>query len=175
MATLCALRFSSCRGADDALDEARELIRNKTLNVTDAGLLTWESPERPPNGRWRLDVSPQPQLNEAFWGMLFGLLFYLPLAADLAGRPAGSNPFSLAEFGISDDFCTCVRDRVRPGTSILFLLATDATVDRVIAALRGVQFTIASTNLTNRQLAALHAAFIPSRIGLQDAQNSGVP
>jgi len=156
------------------LGETRELARSQKVNVTDAGMLIWEPRERRPTVHWLVDVSTEPKLNEAFWCMLFGLLFYLPLAAGLAGSRGESNRFSLAEFGISDEFCTCVRARVRPGTSVLFLLTTDATVDPVIAALHELEFTIASSNLTNSQLEALHAAFLPSQHRLRDPRGHGV-
>jgi uncharacterized membrane protein len=44
-----------------------------------------------------------------------------------------------------------VRAKVTPGTSALFLLASEAVVDRVAEAVKGQPFEIIQTNLSNEQ------------------------
>jgi uncharacterized membrane protein len=162
MATVCVLRFADCRGAPTAVAAVQSLIHAGILNVTDVGTVTWQPRQRSPSVDWLREASSHPLLNEAFWYTLFGTILCLPRAASLAGHPGGPGRRSLAEFGISDDFSECLRNRILPGTSALFLLTMDATVDRVVAALSMLDFTVTSTNLTSRQLHALEAAFVPS-------------
>jgi len=169
MATLCVLRFTSALGAAAALDRIRSLVRVGALNVTDGSTISWEPGQRSPTVCCLLDISLQQRLNEFFWCTLFGVIFYLPLAASFANVSRRAAHLSLAAFGISDDFLLRARERITPGTYGLFLLAIDATVDRVVEALPTLDFTVTSTNLTHRQLAALQAAFAPCSTGLRPA------
>jgi len=52
-----------------------------------------------------------------------------------------------------------VRDNVTEGTSALFLLTSGAVMDRVVSAVKGMQFEIISTNLSKEQEAELRDAF----------------
>jgi uncharacterized membrane protein len=65
----------------------------------------------------------------------------------------------MASLGIHDDFLQTARDCLGPGSSALFLVTDDATVDPVIRSLANLSFTVMSTNLSRRQLDALRTAF----------------
>jgi uncharacterized membrane protein len=65
----------------------------------------------------------------------------------------------LADVGIDDNFIDSVKQRVTPGTSALFLLSSDATMDRVTDRFKDTQAELISTNLTNDQEAKLREAF----------------
>src|SRR5215211_6599203 len=80
----------------------------------------------------------------ALWGFLFGLIFFVPLLGMAIGAGMGALGGSLADFGIDDDFIKQVRERVTPGTSALFALTSEATVDRVIEELKQFDFEIIS-------------------------------
>jgi uncharacterized membrane protein len=64
-----------------------------------------------------------------------------------------------ADYGIDDAFIKRVRDEVEPGTSALFLMTTNAVVDRVVEELKNMDFELVSTNLSKEQDEALRAAF----------------
>ena len=67
---------------------------------------------------------------------------------------------ALVDTGITDDFVNTVRDQVTPGTSALFLLSSDAVMDKVRAAFaNGPHGELIHTNLTNEEEAKLRAAF----------------
>ena len=73
----------------------------------------------------------------AFWGLLFGLIFFVPLLGAAIGAASGALSGSLRDVGIDDSFINRVRDRVTPGTSALFLMSSDAVVDKVKDAFAG--------------------------------------
>jgi uncharacterized membrane protein len=75
------------------------------------------------------------------------------------GAATGAMAGSLADVGISDKFINTVREKVTPGTSALFILTSDAVVDRVSAEFKGSDAELISTNLSNEQEASLRAAF----------------
>jgi uncharacterized membrane protein len=66
---------------------------------------------------------------------------------------------SLVDVGISDKFIKDVRDQVTPGTSALFLLSSDAVVERVAAEFAGTGAVLISTNMSEEQESRLRAAF----------------
>jgi uncharacterized membrane protein len=67
----------------------------------------------------------------------------------------------MADVGIDDNFIKEVRDKVTPGTSALFLLTSNAVVDRVVEEVkrRGPQFELIASNLSQEQENQLREAF----------------
>ncbi len=54
-----------------------------------------------------------------------------------------------------------MRDKVKPGTSALFLIVERATPDKAIAALERYGGTVIKTSLSNEDTAKLQAALTP--------------
>jgi uncharacterized membrane protein len=98
-------------------------------------------------------------MSGAFWGLLFGLLFFVPLLGMAVGAAAGALGGSLTDVGIDDDFIRSVRDKITPGTSALFVLTSDAVMDRVHSAFAGQQAELIQTNLSADEEAKLRAVF----------------
>jgi uncharacterized membrane protein len=65
----------------------------------------------------------------------------------------------MADVGISDSFIKTVRTKVTPGTSALFLLTSEAVVDRVREQFPGHEAELISTNMSAEQEAKLREAF----------------
>jgi uncharacterized membrane protein len=61
--------------------------------------------------------------------------------------------------GIDDDFIKSVQQEVTEGTSALFLMTSDAVVDKVADAFKGIEFQLTASNLSNAQEAQLREAF----------------
>ena len=96
----------------------------------------------------------------AFWGLLFGLIFFVPLLGAAIGAASGALAGSLRDVGIDDSFINRVRDRVTPGTSALFLMSSDAVVDKVKDAFAGgAPSELLFTNLSQEQEDALRQVF----------------
>jgi uncharacterized membrane protein len=92
--------------------------------------------------------------------MLFGLIFFVPLLGAAIGAATGALAGSLTDVGIDDGFVNRVRDQVTPGTSALFLLSSDAVVDKVKQAFAGMERPeLIFTNLSEEQEAALREVF----------------
>ena len=70
----------------------------------------------------------------SFWGLLFGLIFFVPLLGAAIGAATGALAGSLTDVGIDDTFINKVRDQITPGTSALFVMTSDAVMDKVHAA-----------------------------------------
>jgi uncharacterized membrane protein len=66
----------------------------------------------------------------------------------------------MADLGIDDDFIKSVRDKVTPGTSALFLMSSDAVLDKVRDAFAEADHELIQTNLSDEEEAKLRQAFV---------------
>jgi uncharacterized membrane protein len=159
MATLTVVKFPTPNGADDALDTLDRLQSQELIRVHDAAVVTWPTDRKKPVTHELHDTKKAGALGGAFWGFLFGLIFLVPFLGAAIGAGAGALMGSLQDVGISDAFIKDVREKITPGTSALFVLTSDAVLDRVVAEFRGSSGEIIHTNLSQEQEAKLHAAF----------------
>jgi uncharacterized membrane protein len=159
MASLTVWKFQTPYGADTALEKLQSLQSQQLINVQDAAVVSWETGKKKPKTRELHDTKLGGALGGGFWGLLFGLIFFVPLLGLAIGAASGALFGSLADVGISDSFIKSVRDQITPGTSALFLLSSNAVIDRVKQEFSGTEAELISTNLSNEQEAKLRAAF----------------
>jgi uncharacterized membrane protein len=160
VATLTVWRYDSPEGARRAADILADLDRAQQVVVEDAAIVTWEPGQRKPRTKQLTGTSSAGALSGGFWGLLFGLIFFVPLLGAAIGAATGAIAGSLTDVGIDDGFINRVRDQVIPGTSALFVLSSDADLDRVHAAFAGgTRGELIHTNLTAEQEAALREIF----------------
>src|SRR5215468_5083109 len=159
MATLTAWKFASPYGADDALATLEKLQSEQLIQVQDAAVVSWEPGRKKPKTRELHSMKKAGALGGGFWGLLFGLIFFIPILGLAIGAATGALFGSLADVGISDSFIRDVREKVTPGTSALFLLSSDAVMDRVQDKFKDTQAELISTNLSTEQEAKLREAF----------------
>ena len=159
MSALTVWKFESTDGAQDALDVLADLQRQQLIHVLDAAVVSWEVGKKKPRTRELRDTRKAGALGGGFWGLLFGLIFFIPILGLAIGAATGALIGSMADVGISDDFIRDVRKKVTPGTSALFLLSSDAVMDRVTARFSSTDAELISTNLTADQEAKLREAF----------------
>ncbi len=159
MATLTVVKFPTANGADDALDTLHRLQSQELIRLHDAAVVTWPPERKKPQTHELHDTKKAGALGGAFWGFLFGLIFLVPFLGAAIGAGAGALMGSLRDVGISDAFIKDVREKITPGTSALFVLTSDAVLDRVAAEFRGSTGEIIHTNLSQEEEARLHEAF----------------
>jgi uncharacterized membrane protein len=159
MAALTVWEFDEPFAADAALERLQGLQEQNLIQVKDAAVVSWEAGTSKPRTRQLHDTKLSGALGGGFWGLLFGLIFFVPLLGLAIGAAAGALTGSLVDVGISDKFIKEVRDKVTPGTSALFLLSTDAVLDRVAAEFAATGAELISTNMSEEQESRLRAAF----------------
>jgi uncharacterized membrane protein len=159
MASLTVWKFSTPYGADAAMERLQMLQSQQLITVQDAAMVSWEEGKKKPTTRQLHDTKRGGALGGAFWGMLFGLIFFIPILGLAIGAATGALFGSLADVGISDSFIKSVRDQVTPGTSALFLLSSDAVIDRVREEFPVHEAELISTNMSAEQEAKLREAF----------------
>ena len=79
MATLTVWKFDTAEGADAAAKTLEELAREELIVIHDAATVAWEAGKKKPKTQ-QLPTSPaRAPSGGAFWGLLFGLIFFVPL------------------------------------------------------------------------------------------------
>jgi uncharacterized membrane protein len=102
----------------------------------------------------------QMALGGAFWGFLFGLIFFAPfLGAAIAAGTTALLWSSLEDEGIDEEFIKRVSEKVTEGTSALFALTSEAKLDEVIEELKQYDFEIVSTDMPAEKEKKLREAF----------------
>lgn len=159
MATLSVWKFDTPDGAAQAEAAALDLQSRDLIHVQDAAVVSWEPGKKKPKTKQLNSLTGAGAMGGTFWGMLFGLLFFVPLLGAAVGAAAGALSGAFADAGIDDSFIKRVKANIVPGTSALFIMTTDAVIDKVAEAFRGINAELIETNLSEQQEASLRAAF----------------
>jgi uncharacterized membrane protein len=159
VASLTVWKFETAGGAQEALDKLVSLSKQQLITVQDAAIVTWPEGKKKPKTKQAVNLAGAGALQGAFWGMLFGLIFFVPFFGLAVGAAMGALSGHFADYGIDDRFIEEVRGKVTEGTSALFLLTSDAVVDKVQEAFKGTKMELIQSNLSTAQEAQLQEAF----------------
>src|SRR5271157_5009410 len=158
MSDLVFIAFDSEKKAEEVRDKVLGMQREYLIEVEDAVIAT-----RDHKGRVKLNQLMHPAasgaVSGAFWGMLVGWLFLMPVAGAAVGAAGGALGGSLVDVGINDDdMRRQANDALKPGTAGLFLLVRKMTTDKVLDDLKGVGGTVIRTSFDNAKEEALRQA-----------------
>lgn len=160
MSTLTVWKFKTANGAENVLAKLTELQKQELIKVLDAAVVTWPEGRKKPKTYQAVSTVGVGALGGAFWGMLFGLIFLVPLFGMIVGAAAGALSGKLTDYGINDDFIKDLREKVTEGTSALFLLTGQVTVDKVSDAFAADEVgELIQSNLSAEQEAKLREDF----------------
>ena len=163
--TLTVIKFETPDGAEQALDLVKGLQTQQLINVADAAIVSWPQGAKKPKTKQAIGLKGIGALDGAFWGMLFGLIFFVPFLGAAIGAAVGALSASFMDVGISDKFIKETREKVTPGTSALFLLSSNAVLDRVADQMKEnlPPFELIASNLSDDQQAKLEEAFADAK------------
>jgi uncharacterized membrane protein len=153
MATITAFKFDTPDGAGQMLDLVKDLSKQQLITLQDAAIVTWPQGKKKPKTKQLDSLVGAGALGGAFWGMLFGLIFFVPFFGMAVGALTGALAGKFSDYGIDDNFIKSVGAKVTEGTSALFLMTSDAVMDKVSDAVKGKGWNIEilSTNLSKEQ------------------------
>lgn len=157
MSTLIAIGYPDEETAEKAAEEVRRLAADLIIQPDAIAVI-----RRDREGRIHVTTSHHPVANNVswglIWGLLFGVLFFVPLFGMVVGAGLGAL-FGLTEkLGIDKDFQQRVRDLAQPGTSVLFLVAEQITLDKTTAALSKFGGVVLKSSLSKDAEAQLQNA-----------------
>src|SRR6266852_5177497 len=153
---MVVMTFSNEYTAEQVRDRLVELQKAHLIMVDDAVVVV-----RSQDGKVKqaANLAGAGALSGAFWGMLIGLLFFVPFFGLAVGAAIGAVAGSMRDYGIDDNFIKEVGNAIQPGTSALFVLVQQVTVDKVVEQLRPFGGKIVRTSLSAENEAKLKDAF----------------
>jgi uncharacterized membrane protein len=149
--TVTVLKFTTEEGANHALDLVQDLQSEHLIKLHDAAVVSWPMGKKKPRTRQMVDLVGVGALSGMFWGMLFGFIFLAPVVGMAVGAAFGALGGAFRDYGIDDEFIKRVRSQVTEGTSALFLMTSEAVVDRVADAVKNLKFEVIATNLPKEE------------------------
>jgi uncharacterized membrane protein len=159
MATLTVWKFPTALGAEQAEHTLEQLSKQELIKIHDAAIVSFPEGAKKPKTRQLRSLTGGGALGGSFWGLLFGLIFFVPLLGLAVGAAMGALAGSLTDVGIDDDFIKTMRTEITPGTSALFVLSSDAVLDKVQEAFADQSMELVQTNLSSDEEAKLHDVF----------------
>jgi uncharacterized membrane protein len=149
--------FNSPDDANELLESSQDEPRILIDDVIGGVVLEWPEHKQKPSIIQIDEISDSVLIDNAFWGMLFGLAFYIPELGVATAAAAGSLTGVFAKCGISRRFLQSVRDSVKQDTSALFLITNLAVMDNVskLVGKSGKNFQIISTAISKVELVGL--------------------
>jgi len=158
MSDLIVLAFDTEDGALQVRDKLVALQKQHLITLADAAVVI-----RRQDGKVKVKQAVSlvgaGALGGAFWGMLIGLIFWMPWLGMAFGALGGAIGGKFTDVGVDDNFIKQVGNTIEPGNSALFLLVTSATEDKVAEELQGIKATVLQTSLSNEQEAKLRDLF----------------
>jgi len=155
---LVVVAFDTETGAAEMRDALIELQKQKLVTLDDAAVVV-----RKPDGRVKVkqavNLVGTGALGGAFWGMLIGLLFWMPWMGLAVGALSGALVGALSDYGVDDEFVREVGNTIQPGHSALFLLIREATPDKLMDELKQFNGKILQTSLSKEDEVRLKDAF----------------
>jgi uncharacterized membrane protein len=159
MATLTVWKFPTPLGAEQAEHTLEQLSKQELIKIHDAAIVSFPEGAKKPKTKQLNNLTAGGALGGSFWGLLFGLIFFVPLLGLAVGAAMGALSGSMADVGIDDDFIKTMRDQITPGTSALFVMSSDAVIDKVHAAFEGQPMQLVQTNLSSDEESKLRDVF----------------
>ena len=108
----------------------------------------------------------------AFWGMLFGMLFFMPFLGMAIGAGMGALFGKMGKTGIKQQVLEQMGDAIPPGKAGWFLIISQMTEDKFLAAVEGTGATLIRSNLTAEQEEELKHAFGAKHHKKKDAETA---
>lgn len=135
MSTMVAVVFEDEYSAFEMRAALGKMQNQFLLDMDDAVVVTRDN-----RGKTKLhqasSLTAAGAIGGGFWGMLIGLLFLNPLLGAAIGAGAGALAGKFREVGLDDRMMGDLRAALHPGTSALFVVIRNVTVDKVLDGLK---------------------------------------
>lgn len=131
MADLVAIVYPDPFRAAEVMATLRRLQSQYLLDLEDACVVVRDVDSDKIKLEQAVNLTTMGAISGGFWGTLIGLLFLQPLLGAAVGAAAGALSGKLSDYGINDAFMKELAERMRPGSSAIFMLIRRATKDKV--------------------------------------------
>ncbi len=159
MTTFTVWKFDDPEGAARAEAILEEAEADGLVKVVDHAVMTWPPGADKPKTHHKHDDPKRGAAWGAFWGILTGALFAVPIVGGVAGLALGALAKATDGTGITKDDLARIRTDVVEGTSALFLVTDEGDLDRLGERFHGVFQNLITTNLTEPERETLLETF----------------
>ena len=160
MSDLVFIAFPSEEKAEEVRAKILAMQQEYLIEIGDAVIATKDATGRVKLNQL-LNTTAAGAASGAFWGLVIGALFLVPLAGAAVGAASGALGGAFTDVGINDDKMKQAAQALQPGQAGLFLLIRKMTTDKVLAELQGIGGTVVSTSFDHAKEEALRAALAP--------------
>jgi uncharacterized membrane protein len=158
MSELLVFAFDTPDGANQMVDSVKSLQKQQLIQLADAAIVV-----RKPDGKAKVkqlnSLVGAGALGGAFWGMLIGLLFFMPWLGLAIGAVTGAVAGKMSDVGIDDNFIKEVGATIEPNNSALFLMVESMVEDKVLPVMAEHKAKLLRTNLSAEDEAKLRENF----------------
>ena len=162
MSTLVVIGYDDPHKAEEVRLMLRKMQKDYLIDLEDAVVAVKDD-----KGKIKLhqavNLTAAGAASGGFWGALIGLIFLNPLLGMAVGATAGAVSGALTDLGLDDKFMKELAATMKAGSSVLFVLVTKATPDKVLEEMKGTGGKILKTSLSHDDEAKLQAALSAAR------------
>ena len=163
MTAFTVWKFDGPDGADRAASILQRAASEGLIKILDHAVVSWPVGASRPNTRHGHEETLRGTGWGAFWGLLVGALFLVPVVGGVAGAALGAISKATEGTGITKEQLETIRTEVTEGTSALFVVTDEGDLDRVGERFHGMHSKLVATNLTGAERAVLLETFGGSR------------
>ncbi|HEY7721871.1 MAG TPA: DUF1269 domain-containing protein [Pedococcus sp.] len=159
MTAFTVWKFDGPDGADRAASILQRAASEGLIKILDHAVVSWPVGASRPNTRHGHEETMRGTGWGAFWGLLVGALFLVPVVGGVAGAAIGAISKATEGTGITKEQLQTIRTEVTEGTSALFVVTDEGDLDRVGERFHGMHSKLVATNLTGAERAVLLETF----------------
>jgi uncharacterized membrane protein len=141
------------------LRRLKQLQEQRLIQVEDGAILIWPPGVRHPSIKQLSDLIGVGSLGVGFWEMLFGLLFSVPFFGATSDTAISVLAVHFVRCGIDEEFLKGAHNQITEDTSALFLLTSEAALNKVAATIKGSLYQLTFITLSYEQEARLRDIF----------------
>jgi len=159
MTAFTVWKFDTPGGADDAAQLLENLAHDDMIKILDHAVVSWPDGARRPATKHIHDSVRHGGGWGAFWGLVLGTLFLMPVIGVAAGAAIGAVAKATEGVGITKEQLETIRTQITEGTSALFLVTDQGDLDQLGERFHGAHMKLVETNLTDAERKVLLETF----------------
>jgi uncharacterized membrane protein len=159
MTAFTVWKFDGPGGADQAVSILKGCERDGLVKILDHAVVSWPEGDSHPTTKQGHEENWRGTGWGAFWGVLLGALFFVPVIGGVAGAAIGAISKVTQDSGITKAQLEKIRTEVTPGSSALFAVTEQGDLDRVGERFHGLHSKLIDTNLTDAERQVLLDTF----------------
>jgi uncharacterized membrane protein len=159
MTTFTVWKFDDPQGAERAESILEYAAADGLVKIVDHAVVTWPKGAAEPKTDHKHDERRRGTGWGAFWGLVVGTLFLVPVVGAAAGASIGAISKATEGTGIRREDLEKIRTSVTEGSSALFLVTENAELDRLGERFHGMPKQLLTTNLTDAEKEVLMETF----------------